>query len=52
VFSLSAAALGSNWVTLERNTVLFHDPANKGRRFVPLLLENCELLDKLRRSSR
>jgi WD40 repeat protein len=46
---LSPAALGSNWVTLERSTVLFRDPSNAGRRFVPLLLEDCELPDTLRR---
>ena len=34
---------------LERSTVLFRDPTNKGRRFVPLLLQNCTLPDVLRR---
>ena len=43
---LSAAALGSDWVGLERGTVgrgncgsrnlRFRDPANAGRRFIPL----------------
>ena len=37
VFCLSPAALGSDWVGLERSTVLFRDPANAGRRFIPLL---------------
>ena len=46
---LSPAALGSDWVGLERSTVLFRDPANKGRRFVPLLLVDCTLPDTLRR---
>lgn len=49
VLCLSTAALGSDWVSLERSTVLFRDPANAGRRFVPLLLEDCELPDTLRR---
>jgi hypothetical protein len=49
VLCLSPAALGSDWVGLERSTVLFRDPANAGRRFVPLLLEDCELPDTLRR---
>ena len=40
---LSPAALGSDWVGLERSTsgrgnLPFRDPANAGRRFSPLLL--------------
>jgi F-box protein 11 len=46
---LSPHALGSDWVTLERSTVLFRDPANKHRRFIPLLLADCTLPDTLRR---
>ena len=38
VLCLSPAALGSERVALERGTVLFRDPTNQGRRFVPLLL--------------
>ena len=34
---------------LERSTVLFRDPANAGRRFIPLLLADCKLPDTLRR---
>lgn len=49
VLCLSPAALGSEWVALERSTVLFRDPTNQGRRFVPLLLADCELPDTLRR---
>lgn len=49
VLCLSPAALGSEWVTLERSTVLFRDPTNQGRRFVPLLLADCTLPDTLRR---
>src|SRR5687768_12674212 len=49
VLCLSRAALGSEWVTLERSTVLFRDPTNAGRRFIPLLLADCELPDALRR---
>jgi hypothetical protein len=49
VLRLSPAALGSEWVTLERSTVLFRDPTNQGRRFVPLLLADCTLPDTLRR---
>jgi hypothetical protein len=49
VLCLSPAALGSEWVALERSTVLFRDPTNAGRRFIPLLLANCDLPDALRR---
>jgi len=49
VLCLSSAALASDWVTLERSTVLFRDPPNAGRRFIPLLLADCDLPDALRR---
>ncbi len=49
VLCLSPAALGSDWVAMERSTVLFRDPSNAGRRFVPLLLADCTLPDTLRR---
>jgi hypothetical protein len=49
VLCLSPAALGSDWVGLERSTALFRDPANVGRRFIPLLLTDCKLPDALRR---
>ena len=32
VLCLSPAALGSEWVALERSTVLFRDPANAGQQ--------------------
>jgi hypothetical protein len=37
-------------VGLERSTVLFRDPSNAGRRFIPLLLADCKLPDTLRRT--
>ncbi len=46
---LSQAALDSDWVKLERSTALFRDPTNKGRRFIPLLLDDCDLPDTLQR---
>lgn len=49
VLCLSQTALASDWVALERSTVLFRDPSNKGRRFIPLLLDDCVLPDTLRR---
>lgn len=46
---LSAAALSSGWVKLERSTVIFRDPSNADRRFIPVLLEQCDLPRTLRR---
>jgi WD40 repeat protein/RNase P subunit RPR2 len=46
---ISPAALASGWVALERSTAIHRDPANAGRRFIPLLLGDCELPDTLRR---
>lgn len=49
VLCLSSTALESDWVALERSTVIFRNPTNAGRRFIPLLLADCELPDALRR---
>ena len=49
VLCMSPAAFGSDWVGLERNTVLFREPANRERRFIPLLLAECQIPDTLRR---
>src|SRR5260370_14129845 len=49
VLCLSPAALGSEWVGLERSTVLFRDPGNADRRFIPLMLVDCDLPDTIRR---
>jgi hypothetical protein len=46
---LSPAALASDWVALERSTAIHREPANAGRRFIPLLLADCKLPDTLRR---
>jgi len=46
---ISPAALASGWVALERSTTFHRDPANAGRRFIPLLLGDCTLPDTLRR---
>ena len=46
---LSPAALASGWVALERSTAVHRDPANAGRRFIPLLPGDCALPDTLRR---
>jgi hypothetical protein len=39
VLFLSPAALGSDWIHLERGTALFRDPVNAERRFLTVLLE-------------
>jgi hypothetical protein len=49
VLCISPEALASNWVALERSTAIHRDPANEGRRFIPLLLAECELPASLRR---
>ncbi|HWA84358.1 MAG TPA: TIR domain-containing protein, partial [Fimbriimonadaceae bacterium] len=46
---ISPNALASGWVALERSTAIHRDPANASRRFVPLLLADCDLPDTLRR---
>ena len=48
---LSPNALGSKWVQMEHHTVLFRDPANSSRRFIPLLLADCAVPDTIRRYS-
>jgi hypothetical protein len=49
ILCMSPAAFGSNWVILERGTVLFRDSINASRRFIPLLLADCDIPDTLRR---
>lgn len=46
---ISPNALASGWVALERSTAIHRDPSNGARRFIPLLLADCELPDTLRR---
>lgn len=46
---ISSSALASGWVALERSTAVHRDPSNAGRRFIPLLLDDCNLPDTLRR---
>jgi hypothetical protein len=49
VLRLSPTALKSEWVRLERSTVLFRDPSNLDRRLIPVLPSDCDLPDTLRR---
>jgi len=42
---MSNAYFASEWSTLEHHTLLFRDPTNAQRRFIPLLIEDCKLPD-------
>jgi CheY-like chemotaxis protein len=45
VLLMSKAAFASDWVALERHTLLFRDPTNRNRRFIPVLIEDCQIPD-------
>ncbi|KKG83066.1 toll/interleukin-1 receptor domain-containing protein [Methanosarcina mazei] len=47
VMCMSPAYFESEWGKLEHNTILFRDPTNKGRRLIPLIIEDCNLPDIL-----
>jgi DNA-binding beta-propeller fold protein YncE len=49
ILLMSSHAFGSDWVAMERNTTMFRDPVNKQRRFIPLLLEDCDIPDTIKR---
>lgn len=51
VLCMSPAAFESEWVQPERNTSLFRDPQNRERRFIPILLEDCQIPHAIRRFS-
>lgn len=38
---MSPAYFASEWATLEHHTLLFRDPTNAQRRFIPLLIADC-----------
>ena len=38
---MSPTYFESEWATLEHHTLLFRDPANAQRRFIPILIEDC-----------
>ena len=48
VLVMSQHAFASDWVTLERQTALFRDPANQLRRFIPLRLDDAPIKDSVR----
>src|ERR1043165_8475511 len=49
VLCISQSALNSGWVALERSTAIHRDPSNEGRRFIPILLEDCVMPDTIKR---
>ena len=48
VLCMSGNAFGSDWVTLEHQTIMFRDPMNKSRRFVPIRLDESPIKDILK----
>jgi WD40 repeat protein/GTPase SAR1 family protein len=48
VLAMSVNAFTSEWEELERHTWIFRDPANTRRRFIPLRLDDVEILDTLK----
>ncbi len=47
VLCMSAHAFGSDWAQLEAGTFRFRDPLNKGRRFIPLRLDEAPIKGSL-----
>jgi len=50
IFCDSPLAFGSDRVRLGRSSPLLRTSSNRGRRIIPLLLEDCQLPDTLRRN--
>lgn len=48
VLVMSANASESEWVTFESQTILFSDPTNQQRRFIPLRLDDTEIKGTLK----
>jgi hypothetical protein len=48
VLILSANTFAPDWVTLERHTVLFRDPTNAQRRFIPVRIDDAEIEETIR----
>lgn len=46
---LSPESLASDWVTLERSSAIYRDPAARQRSLIPLLRRTCDLPDMLAR---
>ena len=48
VLCMSAHAFASDWVALERQMIVFDDPTNEERRFIPLRLDSAEIKPALK----
>jgi WD40 repeat protein/GTPase SAR1 family protein/DNA-directed RNA polymerase subunit RPC12/RpoP len=48
VLLMSQYASASEWVTFEHHAVLFRDPTNQQRRFIPVRLDDAEIRDALK----
>ncbi|MHB9102243.1 MAG: TIR domain-containing protein [Sulfuricella sp.] len=48
LLTMSANSLGSEWARLERSAVLFRDPTNETRRFIPIRFDDSEIPESLR----
>jgi GTPase SAR1 family protein len=48
VLIMSQHASASEWVTFEHHAVLFRDPTNQQRRFIPVRLDDAEIRDALK----
>src|ERR1041384_6872352 len=44
---MSPPAFDSDWVSLERGAALMRSPGNEDRRFIPVLLSDCQVPDML-----
>jgi TIR domain len=51
VLAMSANAYASDWVTMERHTVMFRDPTNEQRRFIPVRMDDADIKDPLKHFS-
>ncbi|MBI5820023.1 MAG: TIR domain-containing protein [Verrucomicrobia bacterium] len=51
VLCMSANAFGSDWAQLEAGTFRFRDPLNRERRFIPLRLDEAEIVGSLKQFS-
>lgn len=48
VLCMTENTFGSDWVQMERSTVMFRDPINRERQFLPLLLADCEIPENIK----
>lgn len=49
LFFMSKSSLNSNWVEYEQNISIFNDPLNLNLKLIPILIEDCDIPDSLKR---